>query len=138
MKRIWHPWTSWECYPAGFYSTVPPVGMDADGARDAYRAFLSDLQRFDAAITEVLRQWTHSCEHFLTNDSLNRIAWLGQASMCISTSVSSHFRGGFKLLSPDEQRRANSLAASRLRQWERDNAKGRAVHSDVAQARLFD
>jgi len=137
MNRIWHPWHKWECYKAGFYETLPPDGMSAEEARAGYAEFLSS-PRFAASLILVTRDWVYSCEHFLTNESINRIAWLGQASMCIATRVPSVFRGGFKLLSETEQQKANETAALALREWEkRQNETSARLHSDVAGQGLF-
>ena len=117
MKRIYHPWDRWECFPAGFYATVPPAPMTAEQALDAYAVFLRDTPRFEAALGRVLAEWPTSCEHFLSNEGLNRIAWLGQASMCIATGVPSFFRAGFKLLNDQERRTANATALKWLNVW---------------------
>ena len=79
--RIFHEWEDWECYPAGFYGDKPPKGMTVTDCEEAYRDFLADIPRFEAALNRVITEWVHSCEHYLTNQKMNRIAWLGQASM---------------------------------------------------------
>jgi hypothetical protein len=117
MKRIFHTWEKWECYPAGFYDDNPPDDMTARDATHAYRDFLRDTPRFEAALERVLSEWTRSCEHYLSNDSMNRIAWLGQAAMCIETRVPAVFRGGFNLLSAAEQETANQTALRALNRW---------------------
>lgn len=117
MKRIYHTWDEWECYPAGFYEVHPPEGMSADECRDCYADFLRDADRFRAGLEGVLTDWPNSCEHYLSNDNMNRIAWLGQAAMCHETNVSHAFRGGFNQLSPEEQADANLLALEYLNRW---------------------
>jgi len=117
MKRIYHTWEKWECYPAGFYEDNPPGEMTAKEAVDAYAAFLRDLPRFERALMRVTSEWKHSCEHYLSNENMNRIAWLGQASMCIDSRVPASFRGGFNLLSPEEQHAANEMALKWLNVW---------------------
>lgn len=82
-----------------------------------YAAFLRDTPRFESALDRVLTEWPRSCEQFLSNDSVNRIAWLGQASMCIATGVPRLHRAGFKLLTEEEQRKANSVAEAALNRW---------------------
>ena len=49
----------------------------------------------------VVKEWPVSCEHFLTKHGMNRIAWLGQASMCIETGIPRFFRGGFNLMTQE-------------------------------------
>jgi len=99
------------------YRLDVPEGKTADECKDAYAVFLSDDDRFDAALAGVLDRWPISCEHFLTNESLNRVAWLGQASMTYATGIPRHFRAGFKLLDDERSANANEIAARHLRTW---------------------
>ena len=117
VERVFWPWHEWECYKAGFYETAPPPGVSADHARQLYSVFLRDTKRFRKAILKVFRKWPRSCEHFLTDPHINRIAWLGQASVCIETKVPSAFRGGFFLLTPAERDAANEVARQALVEW---------------------
>ncbi len=140
MKRIYHHWGRWECFKAGMYEGAPPAGYTADSAKEAYRDFLADAPRFSAAMQRVLDEWPNSCDQFLSNDSINRIAWLGQASMCIDTGVPMCFRGGFKLLSAAQQKTANALAAEFFKKWIRSKAnavqQNQSVHRAMEEARL--
>lgn len=118
MDRIYHTWDNWECYPAGFYSPKPPQkDMTSDQCKTAYADFLRDTPRFKLALLKVVNQWKNSCEHYLTNEKMNRIAWLGQASMCIETGISKYFCGGFFQLTEDEQKEANETALWALNIW---------------------
>jgi len=117
MKRIYHTWDKWECYPAGFYEDHPPAGMTAADATRAYATFLRDLPRFRAALTRVLAEWPNSCEHYLSNVNMNRIAWLGQASMCIVTRVPAMFRTGYHALTDAEKQAADRAALDALNLW---------------------
>ena len=117
MRRIYHPWHKWECYKAGFYETTAPAGMSADEARLLYASFLRDSPRIEMTLASVVKNWPVSCEQFLSNENINRIAWLGQASMCLSTGVPACFRGGFRLLSAREQLEANGVAEKWLNRW---------------------
>jgi len=131
MKRLYHHWEKWECFRAGFYESEAPGGMSSDEARDQYAVFLRDTPRFKAALLRVLAEWPISCDQFLSNENINRIAWLGQASMCIATGVPSRFRGGFWLLTQDEQRTANSTAELALMHWIEGKAIENRPHSTV-------
>lgn len=116
-ERILHTWDKWECFPAGFYESKPPQGMSATEAECAYRDFLADDAGFRAALDRVLTEWPNSCEHYLTNDRMNRIAWLGQAGACIAMGLPARFRGGFFLLSEDQQAIADATALEYLNRW---------------------
>lgn len=115
-KRIFHTWDKWECYPAGLYENQKE-GMTKDDCKESYRSFLSDLPRFERALQRVINEWTNSCEHYLSNENMNRVAWLGQASLCIETGIPAVFRGGYFLLTEDEQRAADLMALRYLNKW---------------------
>lgn len=93
-ERIFHTFDKWECEKAGLYKTSVD-GMTADQCKEAYRDFLSDTDRFREAAECVISDWEKSCEHYLTNFAMNRIAWIGQAAVCYATGIPSKFCGGF-------------------------------------------
>ena len=118
VKRIYHTFDKWECYPAGFYENKPKDRSLTDPqCRESYATFLRDIPAFEKAMDGVLADWKHSCEHYLTNEKMNRIAWLGQASMCYANGIPSIFCGGFSLLSKEEQEAANAAALRYLNIW---------------------
>ena len=59
--------------------------------------------------------------HYLTNKSMNRIAWLGQASLCYAKGIPAKFRGGWNLLTEEQQNKANSIAFKYLNAWLEQN-----------------
>lgn len=115
-NRVFHTFDKWECYKAGFYNTTAE-GMSQDEAREKYRAFLGDLDAFRSGLEGVTSTWPMSCEHYLTNSAMNRIAWLGQAAACYSIGLPAIFRGGFSLLNEQQQDAANRLAHEYLNKW---------------------
>lgn len=118
MKRVYHTWDKWECYPAGFYENKPADRtLTDDQCRDMYAKFLRDIPAFEAAMDGVLRDWPNSTEHYLSNENMNRIAWLGQSAMCYAHGVPAAFRGGFFRLTDDEQHTANLAALGALNKW---------------------
>jgi hypothetical protein len=118
VERVYHTWEKWECYPAGFYCPKPPrKDMTTDDCKAAYAAFLRDIPRFETAMKRVVSTWPFSCEHYLTNERMNRIAWMGQAAMCAETGVSKFFCGGYFLLSDDEKRAADETALRGINWW---------------------
>lgn len=132
--RLFHEWTDWECYPAGFYSDKPPAGMTVEECEHAYRDFLADVPRFYAAIQRVIAEWPNSCEHYLTNDRMNRIAWFGQAAMCIETGIPSRFCGGYNLLTDQQKEDADMTALYFLNEWLTSHGR-EALSWDEAQSK---
>ena len=134
MTRIYHTWDKWECFPAGFYEPQPPDGITAVNATVMYRDFLRDLQRFERYLFVVIRDWVNSCEHNLSNESMNRVAWLGQASMCVATKIPRAFRSGFMLLTEAERDAANEMALKWLNIWLKTHDR-KELSMDQAQSR---
>ena len=114
--RIFHTYDKWECAKAGFYASKKD-GMTSEQCELAYAEFLRDSERFSNALECVTTEWKHSCEQYLTNRAMNRIAWLGQAAMCYATGVPSVFCSGFNLMTIEEQNKANEVALEYLNKW---------------------
>ena len=114
--RVYHTWEKWECFKAGFYAERPK-DMTVEEGEEKYREFLADLNRFGAALSVVTREWKYSCEHYLTNDRMNRIAWLGQASVAQALGVPSCCRGGYHRLTEEQKAAADALALQYLNLW---------------------
>lgn len=115
--RILHTWDKWECYRHGFYSERCPNGMSQEEGEAHYREFLADLGRFGAALEVVTTQWPNSCQHYLTNDRMNRIAWLGQAAVAQALGIPSGCRGGYNRLTTEQKEAADNLALEYLNRW---------------------
>jgi hypothetical protein len=114
--RIFHTFDKWECHKAGFYASSRS-GLTADQCEKMYASFLGDNNQFREGLEGVLRSWPNSCEHYLTNKAMNRIAWLGQAAVCYSTGIPSKFCSAWTLLTEQQQNNANELALIYLNKW---------------------
>ncbi len=119
-NRKFHTYDKWECHKAGFYGTHVD-GKTKDECNEIFRAFLCDLKAFDAAVKHVTGHWQYSCEHYLTNVAMNRIAWLGQAACCHAKGIPAVFRGGWSLLTTEQQDTANDIALMWLNNWLENN-----------------
>jgi hypothetical protein len=118
MKRIYHTWDEWECYPAGFYDNYPKDRtITDDQAKAMYAEMLADMATFKVALDRVLAEWPTSCEHYLSNERMNRIAWLGQASLCIMLGIPSRYRGGYQQLTDEQKVAGDAAALEALNRW---------------------
>lgn len=115
-NRVFHPYEKWECYAAGFYATGWP-GRSKDECETMYARFLADDDAFRKALDGVTTEWVHSCEHYLTNSAMNRIAYLGQAAAAYAHGLPSVYCGGFQILSEEQKDRANATALEYLNRW---------------------
>jgi len=139
VKQIWIPWDQWECVKAGMQDSACCVSSDFDQFKRLYADFLADSNRFRKAAVDMTKAWPLSCVNFLTNESINRIAWIGQASACFEIGLSSAYRSGFWLLSESQQREANAVAALVLREWiiEHNKNTDSSVRKNVERQMLF-
>lgn len=117
MQRIYHRWEEWEDYPAGFFNEQPPKGMTIEDCQNKYAEFLKDMKLFKRSALRVIEEWPNATEHNLSNPNMNRIAWIGQASVCIHCGIPSKYRGGYHLLSEREQLLADSIALEVINYW---------------------
>ena len=127
LRRIFHHWESWECFRNGFYGKENHEHFTRDECLEKYAEFLSDIEKFKKAMKRVTTEWINSSEHFLSNDSINRVAWLGQASACIELGLSSLNRGGFYKMPIEKQELANKVAKEFLHHWLRENGQNKTL-----------
>ena len=120
--RIFHTFDKWECYKAGFYNTSYE-GKTEEECKQIFASVLSNLELFEELLQKIITEWKHSCEHYLTNTAMNRIAWLGQASVCYHTGIPSKYCSGWSLLTEEQQKQANELALKYLNKWLEDNER---------------
>tara|TARA_R100001530_G_C4318961_1_gene155158 strand:- start:1271 stop:2401 length:1131 start_codon:yes stop_codon:yes gene_type:complete len=115
-NRIFHTFDKWECYPSGFYEN-----SIKDKSHEECEAIFIDVLtnkvRFANALNGVISNWKYSCEHYLTNVSMNRIAWLGQASVCYDSGVPSKYSGAWFKIDEKERKIANEIALKYLNIW---------------------
>lgn len=132
--RIFHPFGKWECHKAGLYATSVD-GKTKEECEKLYAEFLSDLPRFEKAAKKVISTWKNSCEHYLTNTAMNRIAWIGQAAACYATGLPNSFSAGFYLLSERQQAAANTCALKILNVWLKKNKRSPVTMEQAAPSR---
>lgn len=121
-KRIFHKYNKWECYKAGFYATSKE-GMTEEECENEYKNLLTNEKEFRKALDHIISKWKYSCEHYLTNQSMNRIAYLGQAALCYAKGIPSKYKSGFNLLNEEQQDKANKIALEYLNKWLKNNGR---------------
>ena len=114
--RIFHTYDKWECHKAGFYSPTKE-GWSHQECKDEFKRILSDQNLFGEILGRVIVEWKNSCEHYLTNISMNRIAWLGQAAVCYHSGVPSRYSDAWMDLDRKTREKADSTALTYLNKW---------------------
>jgi hypothetical protein len=120
MKRIYHPYWLWEDYKAGFYDNV--------SGEQKKTLILKVVEMFNSkTLTEqnmlrVINEWKYSCEHNLTNESLNKIAYIGQGACCLYANIPSTITmEAWSLLTEEVKERSNKIALKVIQEWENNN-----------------
>lgn len=115
MNRIYHPYWAWECFKSGFYES-----NNGDYERKVINLF-SSKQKTEKYMMKVL-EWEKSCEHNLTNPSLNKVAWIGQCACFLYAKVPANYTMKY-WWSVDKKFRdqADMIAKSVILYWESNN-----------------
>lgn len=123
-ERIYHTYDKWECAKTNFYKTSHDKYSKEECER-IYMEFFKDLDNFEKVANKVISEWKNSCEHYLTNRSMNRIAWIGQASVCYDKGIPAIFCSSFSNLTEEEQKLANNVALKILNKWLLENNRNK-------------
>lgn len=117
MNRIYHSWDKWEDHKHGFYDNIS--GKNKQEMINKVVQIFSDSELTEMLMRKVLNEWKYSCEHNLTNLSMNRIAYLGQSACCILAGIPSTITMEAWSLVPEEKRNeADKIADKLIKEWE--------------------
>jgi hypothetical protein len=122
MKRIYHPYWLWEDYKAGFYDNIS--GRNKVELGNYVIELFSNPELTEVYMSKVIQEWKYSCEHNLTNISLNRIAYLGQAACCLYKSIPSTITMEYwNKVDKTHRDKADEIAKLIIEKWEVNHAK---------------
>jgi hypothetical protein len=115
LKRIYHHYEKWEDYKNGMFA----IHENEEILIPQAVKFMSDYKLFGAGMDRVVKEWPLACEHNLTDNSMNRRAWMGQAAVCISLGVPETVtRLAWWQLSEEQRNLANAEADRVIKEWE--------------------
>lgn len=120
MKRIYHPYWLWEDYKAGFYDNVSGE-QKKEMIKNVLTMFNSQslTRKF---MMKVVKEWKYSCEHNLTNESLNKIAYIGQSACCLYARIPNTITmEAWSLLTDEVKKRSDKIALETISYWEEQN-----------------
>lgn len=120
-ERIYHHFGDLEEYHSGMWRIIR--GEERKKHILAAASLMVDPDLFKIHMSSALEQWPNSCEHNLTAENVNRIAWLGHAGCCIGVgSPEDCTRAGWHTLDKLQQDEANRVAAEVLTVWDNDRS----------------
>jgi hypothetical protein len=120
MNRLYHPYWLWEDYKAGLYDLQKEyTEKEEEEMATKVKLLLSNTREFYSVAIRVVTEWKKSSEQNLTNSSRNKQAWIGQASCCYKFGIPERItKLGWRLLTPTQQKEANDVADTVIKQWE--------------------
>ncbi len=118
-KRAWHPYPLWECYQHGMWTRV---------SRDeettllvSAKEFTGDAELYGSWMMRAVKEFRISCEHHLTDASLNKQAYIGHAACALAHRLPEYIvRRAWGMLTQDQRDRANRKADEAFRFWRRE------------------
>lgn len=122
MERIYHSWEKWEDHKHGFYNNVS--GKDKKEMIQKVVDFFCDQKLTEKYMNKVINEWHYSCDHNLTNESMNHIAYIGQSAVCIYLGVPSTVTmEAWSKVPKEDQNKANVLAEKSIYKWNQQKNK---------------
>lgn len=116
IERVYHHYERLEEFRCGMWAIVRGEQRLANAKRAAN--LMRDSGEFYAAMKRAANEWPISCEHNLTAEDTNRLAWLGHAGCLLGAgSPEENTRLGWHQLLAPEQDEANRIAQIVLDEW---------------------
>jgi len=119
-NRIYHPWNEWEDYHYSFYDNC--TGQEKLNKLEAVVNMFNSAIDTERCMLYVVDNWTNSMEHNLTNNSMNKIAYIGQAACAYYDNIPATITmEAWSLLSEEVKDRSNRIAQGAIDRWNTNN-----------------
>lgn len=133
MVVIRTPYYQWENFKNGMYKTLSEIDNYPDLYEKA-KEVLSNQQLFYKIGIDMINDWNVSCDNFLTNRHINRLAFVGQACCCYKYKVPEIItKYVWTDLDFNTKNSANETAKKIVKEYE---AKHRRLHSKMEALRI--
>lgn len=116
MKQIYHPYQKWEDFRNGMWRKETKEYEER--MLHEVIEFTGNHIKYGNAMLRVIKEWKISCEHNLSNQSINRKAWIGHAACCIEKSYPEYLvRTAWAMLTEQQRVDANKKADYAIQKW---------------------
>ena len=116
MTRVYHPYTAWEDFQNKMWDTLPRSEENAMLQRAVQ--FTGDATLYGSFMLRVIEEWPTACEHNLTNEGMNRLAWIGHAATCLAIQCPEYItRKAWSFLTQQQRDDANAQAENAVQLW---------------------
>lgn len=120
MKQIFHHYKLWEDYKYDFYNNCS--GSIKEEKIKSAIDFFNQPKKVEEYMKRVVEEWKYSCEHNLTNPSMNKIEYLGQAACALYDKIPNTITmQSWNMLSEETRKKSNEIASLIIEEWNKKN-----------------
>ncbi len=123
LTRVFLPYWTWEEYHAGMWRET--YGAERDALLEEAIKFTGDAKLYGLYMSKVVDAWPYSCAYNLSNQAINRQAWVGHAATCLAINCPEDItRLAWHTLTQTQQDDANVQADNAIAKWESKYMRG--------------
>jgi len=122
MEQIYHPYHKWEDWQNGMWRNV--FGIERDNLLRKAIKFTGNAKLYGKYMLKVILLWPNSCEHNLTNPSINHQAFIGHCACCMAIGCPEDItRQAWHQLTQKQQDKANLEADKAIALWQQNYSR---------------
>lgn len=115
IDQIFHHYLKWEDFKHGLYDSQCDRFEEK---KELSKELLSNQELFYEVAIDMFKSWKFSSEQNLTDNNINKNAWIGQGSCCFNHSAPSYVTiEAWWELDEDTRKEANRTAQRALKKW---------------------
>lgn len=119
IKQIYHHYNKWEDFKNGLFDTKCD---NFDEKITLSIELLKDQDMFYKMSIEMIDSWVYSSEQNLSDNSINKRAWIGQATCCFSHGSPEFVtKQAWWELDEEDRIKANKTADKAIKYWKEKN-----------------
>lgn len=133
IKQVYIPYYEWEDFINGMW------GKGDESRLQETIEFTGDHAKYGEAMKEVIIAWPRTMLNSLTNNGINKRAFLGHCAVCFKLGVQESItRMAWKQLTDEQRYEADKVAQETIDEWIRKyEAANKPVYKSLGAALLF-
>lgn len=134
LNRVYHDFRDWEEVKYNMWGKVK------DRKQLLYKAitFTSNHVLYGSYMMRVANEWPISCENALTDNLLNKKAWMGHAACALALKCPEDItRLAWSYLTDEQQFLANLEAKRAIEHWQINYIKSKSLHQFMEEPMLL-
>ena len=134
LKRVYHPHNEWEEIKYNMWGSI----SDEKAWLEKAVSFTGDHELYGSFMFDVIKQWPVSCENALTDQYINKKAWVGHAAAALALRLPEYItRKAWRDLTDEQKFLANKQAERAIRTWENDYITRKKLRESMGGSLLF-